>query len=107
MAWKTNTGVCFITAYIEKKTADKVLQVSPKVGLGNNCPLLYVNDGGLQRVRRINRLNQLKEKNRFQLLVKNVTIVFLCVFLLYSPVRLKRIFLNLILVQLILKSKVF
>ena len=35
-----------------------VLQVPPKVGLGNNCPLLNFNNGRLPRVRRINRYNQ-------------------------------------------------
>ena len=39
-----------------KKQADMVLPVSPKVGLGNNCPLLNVYDV-VPRVRRKNRSN--------------------------------------------------
>ena len=38
-----STGVCFETAYTGetkiKKQADMILPVSPKVSLGNNCPV--------------------------------------------------------------------
>ena len=43
-----STGICFTTAYVPKKKikkqTDMVLPVSPKVGLGNNCPLLHIYD---------------------------------------------------------------
>ena len=45
-----------------KKQAGMVLPVSPKVGLGYNCPMLNVYDV-IPRVRRINRTN-LRNKNR-------------------------------------------
>ena len=43
---KDNTCVCFTTAYTgkKKKQLDIVLPVSPKVGLGNNYPMLNVHD---------------------------------------------------------------
>ena len=58
-----STGFCFPAAYTgeknkkpNKKQADMVLQVSPKVSLGNKCPMLNVYDV-VPRVRRINRTN--------------------------------------------------
>ena len=45
VVWKDSLGVCFTTAYTPKKNkkqADLVLLVSPKVCLGNNCPMLNV-----------------------------------------------------------------
>ena len=58
------TGVFFTTAYTgekinkkpNKKQTDLTLPVSPKVGLGNNCPVLDVYDV-VPRVSRINRTN--------------------------------------------------
>ena len=53
-----STGFCFIRAYIgekiNQKQADMVLPVSPKVGLGNNFPMLSVYDA-VPQTRRIDR----------------------------------------------------
>ena len=43
---------------MKKKQADKVLLLSPKMGLGNDCPMLNVYDV-VVRVRGIGRPNQL------------------------------------------------
>ena len=52
IVWKTNTNVCFASAYIGekneinqiKKQADMLLPLSPQVVLGNNYPILNVYD---------------------------------------------------------------
>ena len=61
--WTISTGVCFTTAYTretnkktKEKTADVILPVSPKMGLGSNYPILNVYDV-VPRVRMINTYN--------------------------------------------------
>ena len=71
VVWKDSTGVCFTTAYTgekklkkaNKKQADMVLPVSPKVSPGNNCPILNICDV-VPPVRRINRNNLLTKKKK-------------------------------------------
>ena len=61
VVWKTS--ICFTVAYTEEKTkklnkkqANMVLPVSPKVGVGYNFPMIKAYDV-VPRVKRINRTN--------------------------------------------------